>query len=60
VAELRAIPPEDRDEGEALDDMLALGEATWTVREPLPPFRPIRSGGKPLSDTIREDREDRA
>jgi prevent-host-death family protein len=59
VAELRAIAPEDRDEAEAIDDMVALGEATWKVREPVPTFRPIRAGGSPVSDTIRDEREDR-
>lgn len=59
VAELRAIPPGDRDEDEAVGEMIALGEATWVVREALPPFEAIRVRGKPVSRTIAQDREDR-
>jgi hypothetical protein len=45
--------------GAALEEMIALGEATWSRREPLPAIRRAKMRGRPLATTIEEDREDR-
>jgi prevent-host-death family protein len=58
VAELRPI------RGRAgvdslLADLEAKGVLTRPTRKRLTPFRPIEGRGKPLSDAVREDRDDR-
>jgi hypothetical protein len=42
-----------------LDELVARGLLTRTSRKKLSAFRPIRIAGRPLSETILEDREDR-
>jgi prevent-host-death family protein len=61
VAELKPLHgPADEDTN--LERLKALGAVTWAERRALGPFRPIRarSGGRPVSDAIVADREDRA
>ena len=58
VAELRplaandAVPP-------ALLKLSTKGAVTLPSRDALPAFRPIRSRGASIADTVREEREDR-
>lgn len=59
VAELRPIGRTGDDEESILQELAALGKVTLGSGEPLPPFRPVRLRGGPLSQTILEDREDR-
>lgn len=64
VAELRPLEGARNDLEARLLEMEARGAitlpkgglASW---KPLPPFRPIRVRGGPVSDTVIEDREDR-
>ncbi len=59
VAELRPIALAKSGRGAEIDRLVALGHLTRTSKAPLAPFRPIRRKGRPLSDAIVEDREDR-
>jgi prevent-host-death family protein len=60
IAELRPLPRAVRGAEAAVEEMIALGEATWSRREPLPAVRPATVRGEPVADTIAEEREDRA
>jgi prevent-host-death family protein len=59
VAELRPITRAKSGDGAELDRLVILGRLTRASNAPLPPFRPIKRKGRPLSDAIVEDREDR-
>ena len=59
VAELRPIALAKSGRGADFDRFVALGHLTRTSKAPLAPFRPIRRKGRPLSEAIVEDREDR-
>jgi prevent-host-death family protein len=59
VAELRPVSLSGAGSAGALDRLVALGLLTRSVKGPLARFRPIRVTGRPVSDTIVEDREDR-
>ena len=59
VAELRPIALAKSGRGAELDRLVALGHLTRTSKAALAPFRPIRRKGRPLSEAIVEDREDR-
>ena len=61
VAELRPLPGSDSDLDSRLRELVLAGVLSGEVAErpPLQDFEPIRIAGPPLSDTIREDREDR-
>ena len=58
VAELRPIALPGGAEA-AIDRLVALGYLTRTSKAPLSRFRAIRLKGRPLSEAIVEDREDR-
>ena len=64
VAELRPLTPAGGDLESRLREMEARGEITLPAGpmsswKPLRPFRPIRIRGRPMSETVLEDREDR-
>jgi prevent-host-death family protein len=59
VAELRPMVLARSGTGAEIDRLVALGHLTRTSRTRLAPFRPIRHKGRPLSDTVVEDRENR-
>ena len=59
VAELRPIALPRSGVGAEIDRLVALGHLTRTSQAPLAPFRPIKQRGRPLSEAIVEDREDR-
>jgi len=59
VAELRPIALGKSGQGTDIDRLVALGHLTKTSNAPLTPFRPIKQQGRPLSDAVVEDREDR-
>ena len=59
VAELRPIKRAKSGKGAELDRLVLLGRLTRASNIPMPPFRPIKRKGRPLSDAIVEDREDR-
>ncbi len=61
VAELRPLTGSEGDVEARLQELVLTGMLSAEVAErpPLAPFEPIRISGKPLSETIREDREDR-
>ena len=61
VAELRPLTGAAGGVEERLRELVLTGVVSAEVAErpPLAPFEPIRIGGAPLSETIREDREDR-
>ncbi len=61
VAELRPLSGSEGDVESRLRELVLAGVASGEVaeRRPLADFEPIRVEGPPLSDTIREDREDR-
>jgi prevent-host-death family protein len=59
VAELRPIPAAESDVEKRLEELAALGILSREKSGPLPPFPAIPSRGGPLSEAIREDREDR-
>jgi len=48
-----------RRDATGLDELVARGTLTRETRKKLSSFRPIRIAGRPLSETIIEDREDR-
>lgn len=59
VAELRPLPKAANGEKARLDELVARGILTRASRKRLAAFRPIRLIGRPLSETIVEDREER-
>ena len=61
VAELRPVERSKGDVEARLQDLVLAGVLSGAVAErpPLAPFEPIRLTGEPLSDTLREEREDR-
>ncbi len=59
VALIQPIVPSD-DDDEGRDRLIEAGLLIPATRKgPLPPFRPVKLRGKPLADTIREDRDRR-
>lgn len=58
VAELRPIGGEAGVES-VLAELEAKGAVTRPTRKRLTRFRPIEAGGHPLSDAVRQDRDDR-
>jgi antitoxin (DNA-binding transcriptional repressor) of toxin-antitoxin stability system len=61
VAELRPLDP-TREEAEGLLYRVGAGGLVTRMvheRRPLAPFRPVANRGRPASDAIHEDREDR-
>lgn len=64
VAEIRPLESSGGDLESRLREMEARGQVTLPACglarwKPLPPHRPVRLRGRPLSETIIEDREDR-
>lgn len=64
VAEIRPLEPEGGDLESRLRAMEARGQVTLPAGpmskwKALRPFRPIRVRGRPVSETLLEDREDR-
>ena len=59
VAELRPLSRGGDAADAALAGLEALGIVTRPVRSRLGPFRAIRSAGRPASEAVLEDREDR-
>lgn len=59
VAELRPISVGTEDEQARLDELAALGMVTRGGRGPLAPWTPVPLAGRPLSETVLEEREDR-
>jgi len=59
VAELRPVAVAARGVEAQLERLVTLGLLSRTGRGPLPPFKPIRHAGRPLSDTIAANRRDR-
>ncbi len=61
VAELRPLSGSEGDVEARLQELVLAGVLSGEVAErpSLTPFEPIRVSGKPLSDTIRDEREDR-
>ena len=58
VAELRPVPVGKSEEEARLDELAALGVLRRGTGD-LTPYAPVRLGGKPLSQTLLDDREDR-
>ncbi len=59
IAELRSIAAAATDEEARLQELGALGLVSPRKRTTLPERQRVRIAGKPLSETIIEDREDR-
>jgi prevent-host-death family protein len=59
VAEIRPLPTGGKTEKARLDELAAQGMLTRESGRKLSPFRPIRITGRPVSETLIEDREDR-
>ena len=59
VAELRPIAEGSTDLEERLGELAAQGLVTLRQRKGMAPFKAISIEGKPVSETIIEDREDR-
>jgi prevent-host-death family protein len=59
VAELRPIPANGKTQKARLDELVARGVLTRASKRNLSAFRPVPVVGRPLSETIVEDREDR-
>ena len=59
VAELRPLEATGSKDA-AVERLRAMGIVTRLEKRPLAPFRPIRARGRPVSEAIIEDREDRA
>jgi prevent-host-death family protein len=59
VAEIRPLSTGGKTEKGRLDGLVARGALTRESGKKLSSFRPIRIAGRPLSETIVEDREDR-
>ena len=58
VAELRPVPVGKSEEEARLDELAALG-VLHRGAGALSPYAPVRLSGKPLSQTLLDDREDR-
>jgi len=58
VAELRPVPVGKNEEEARLDELAALGVLQRGTGA-LAPFAPIRLGGRTLSETLQDEREDR-
>ena len=58
IAELRPLPRDPR-VPVVLLKLASTGAVTLPVRKSMGTFRPIRSRGRPVSDAVLEDREDR-
>jgi prevent-host-death family protein len=58
VAELRPLPP-DTSLPAVLTRLSHTHAVTLPQRKAMAAFRPIQSRGRPLSDAVRDDREDR-
>ena len=59
VAELRPVSLGGPGSTSEIVRLVALGHVTRASRGPLAPFRPVRLNGRPVSEAIIEDREDR-
>ncbi|HXO20638.1 MAG TPA: type II toxin-antitoxin system prevent-host-death family antitoxin [Thermoanaerobaculia bacterium] len=59
VAELRPVPLGKTEEEARLDELAALGALQRGTGGPLKPLTPIQVAGRPLSETLLDDREDR-
>ncbi len=61
VAELRPLAGSEGDVEAKLQELVLTGAVSCEVAEraPLAPFEPIQIRGEPLSDSLREEREDR-
>jgi prevent-host-death family protein len=60
VAELRPLPAVEGDLDRRLSELEALGVLSQESRsQPVQPFIPITSKGRPASEAVAEDREDR-
>lgn len=59
VAELRPVSLGAAGSEGEIDRLVALGRVTRASKGPLAPFRPIRLNGRPVSEAIVEDRQDR-
>lgn len=59
VARISPLGREDAGEEERLEELAAQGLITRGSGRPLPPFRPVRCLGRPVSEALLEDREDR-
>ena len=59
IAELRPLETDGSGRDAGLAALEALGVLTRPRNARLVPFRPLRSSGRPLSEAIREEREDR-
>ena len=59
VAELRPVAAASTPVEARLDRLVALGVVSRRQSGPLPPFTPVRSSGKPASDAVAEDRDER-
>lgn len=59
VAELRPLPKTKETKAEIWARLVREGRVAPFREGPLPHFEPIKIKGKPLSETIIEDREDR-
>ena len=59
VAELRPLAVAADDEAVRLEELAALGLVTRGRRAPLAPATPVRLAGRSLSETLRDEREDR-
>ncbi len=59
VAELRPVEPAARGDAAQLDRLVSLGQLSRTAERRLARFKPIRHAGRPLSETIVEDRRNR-
>lgn len=60
VAELRPLSPTRDDREALLAEMEALGEVSLSSGPLAHPLRPAKVRGRPVSETLLEDREDRA
>ena len=58
IAELRPIPT-DASQPAALLKLASKRAVTLPLRKSMPSFRPIQCHGRPLSEAVRADREDR-
>jgi prevent-host-death family protein len=59
VAELRPVPRGSRDLDSRLDEIAALGILTRGSGEPLADWEPIECSGRPVSQALLEERDDR-
>jgi prevent-host-death family protein len=59
VAELRPLGKAPQTDKGLLDQLVVEGSLTRASSKELPRFTPLRSVGKPISQTIVEDREER-